>query len=151
MKREASSTARAVWIALHNYRSPAAAIGRKELARGHNVKVRVRSIPLELENKTRFLILGYGEPVRGRRNKTSILFSLKDKPGALHDSLVPFKKHRLNLTKIESRPSKRKAWEYYFFIDVEGHESDLRMKRALRALKARVAHFRILGSYPIGR
>ena len=151
IRREASSTARAVWIALHGARVPAAAIGRKELASGHSVKVRAKSISLEVENRTRFLIIGRGEPIPGRRNKTSILFSLKDKPGALHDALVPFKRHGLNLTKIESRPSKRKAWEYYFFIDVEGHESSLRMKRALRALKARTTHFRILGSYPIGR
>lgn len=153
IRREVDSTARAVWIALHGSRVPAAAIGRRELASGHNVKVRARSISLELENRTRFLILGLGEQsIPGRRkNKTSILFSLKDKPGALHDALVPFRRHQLNLTKIESRPSKRKAWEYYFFIDVEGHVSSLRMTRALRTLKARTTHFRILGSYPIGR
>src|SRR3989338_8032291 len=101
-----------------------AAIGRRELANEKGLQARL--IPNERENKTRFLVLGLGEPRRGKRNKTSILFALKDKPGALHDSLVPFKKNRINLTKIESRPSKRKAWEYLFFIDLEGHVSEPR-------------------------
>ena len=77
------------------------------------------------------------------------MFALKDKPGALHDALVPFKHQRINLTKIESRPSKRKAWEYLFFIDIEGHESEPRVKRALALLKRSTSLLRILGSYPI--
>ena len=152
IKREVESTARAVWLIFHRYpNSSVAAIGRRRRwsGKGHNAKA--IAIPLEWENKTRFLILGRGDAERRRRNKTSILFILKDKPGALHDALVPFKRHRLNLTKIESRPSKKKAWEYLFFIDVEGHESDLRMKRALRALKKRTTYFKVLGSYPVTR
>jgi len=126
-----------------------AAIGRRELAQEH--RLQAVPIPEERENKTRFLVLGLGEPRRGRRNKTSILFALKDKPGALHDALVPFKKNRINLTKIESRPSKRKAWEYLFFIDLEGHVSEPRVKRALAALKASTSRYRVLGSYPLGK
>lgn len=148
IKREVDSTARAVWIASHPHqKNPVAAIGRRELARRRGTKV--LGIPLEQANKTRFLILGIGEVARGRRNKTAVLFSLKDKPGALHDALVPFKKHKLNLTRIESRPSKRKAWQYLFFIDVEGYELDVRMKRALKALKKRTHDCKILGSYPV--
>ena len=123
------------------------AIGPQELAEEHHVKA--IPIPEERENKTRFLVLGLGEPARGRRNKTSILFGLKDKPGALHDALVPFKRERINLTKIESRPSKRKAWEYLFFIDVEGHASEPRVRRALRALERSTSLLRVLGSYPV--
>ena len=123
------------------------AIARAELADGK--KLQAISIPEERENKTRFLILGLNNPKRGRQNKTSILCALKDKPGALHDALVPFKRERINLTKIESRPSKRKAWEYLFFIDVEGHESEPRVKRALSALKRSTSLLRILGSYPV--
>ena len=123
-----------------------AAIGRKELARA---SLRAIPIPEERENKTRFLILGRGQPHRGRRNKTSILFALKDRPGALHDALVPFKRNRINLTKIESRPSKRKAWEYLFFIDLEGHVSEPRVQRALKALEASTSLLRVLGSYPV--
>ncbi|MBI2105155.1 MAG: ACT domain-containing protein [Candidatus Omnitrophica bacterium] len=106
--------------------SERAAIARAEVVKGK----KLRAIPIaeERENKTRFLILGLREPKRGLRNKTSILFALKDKPGALHDALMPFKRNRINLTKIESRPSKRKAWEY----------------RSTSML-------RVLGSYPVTR
>ena len=124
-----------------------AAIARSELARGQ--KLRAIPIPEQRENKTRFLVIGLGKPRRGRRNKTSILFSLTDRPGALYDSLTPFKRARINLTKIESRPSKRKAWEYYFFIDLEGHDTEPKVKRALEALKRRVDFLKILGSYPV--
>ena len=127
-----------------------AAIGRPEAA-GDLKELGLRALPIadSRENKTRFLILGLGEPKRGRRNKTSILFALKDRPGALHDALVPFKKNRINLTKIESRPSKRKAWEYLFFIDFEGYESEPRVQRALRALERSTSLLRLLGSYPV--
>ena len=146
MLRETNSTAEAVSHVAQQPRRRAA-IGRRELAAPH--RLRAIPIPEERDNKTRFLILGRGEPRRGRRNKTSILFALKDKPGALHDALVPFKRERINLTKIESRPSKRKAWEYLFFIDVEGHESEPRVVRAVNALKRSTSLLRILGSYPL--
>jgi len=144
--RETNSTADAVLHVLQN-RSVRAAIGRRELARQH--RLRAVPVPEERENKTRFLILGLGEPKRGKRNKTSILFALKDKSGALHDALVPFKNNRINLTKIESRPSKRKAWEYLFFIDLEGHETEPRVTRALRVLQRHTTLLRVLGSYPM--
>lgn len=145
--RETNSTADAVSFVVRH--KTAAAIGRWELA----VQWGLRAIPIpeQRDNKTRFLVLGIGKPRRGERNKTSIIFALKDKPGALHDALVPFKRNRINLTKIESRPSKRKAWEYLFFIDVEGHESEPRVKRALAALKRSTSLLRILGSYPTVR
>jgi chorismate mutase/prephenate dehydratase len=123
-----------------------AAIARRELAVEH--KLKFIPIPQERENRTRFLVVSLGESPKGRRNKTSVLFALKDRPGALHDALVPFKRHRINLTKIESRPSKQKAWEYLFFIDLEGHQSEPRLTRALRALKANTSLMRVLGSYP---
>ena len=126
-----------------------AAIARGELAKGK--KLRAIPIPDNRENKTRFLILGLGQTKRGRRNKTSMLFSLKDRSGALYDALTPFKRAGINLTKIESRPSKKKAWEYYFFIDLEGHQSEPRVKRALKALEKSTLLLKVLGSYPITR
>ena len=124
-----------------------AAIGRRELAsRGH---LKAIPIPVTQDNRTRFLVLSLKAPRRGRKNKTSLMFVLKDKPGALHDALVPFKKYRINLTKIESRPTKRKAWEYIFFIDFEGHQSEPRVQRALRALEPCTSTVKVLGSYPI--
>ena len=143
--RETNSTADAVRYALQR-RRVRAAIGREELAKSH--RLRAIPIPEERENKTRFLILGFGAPPKGRRSKTSILCALKDKPGALHDALMPFKRHRINLTKIESRPSRRKAWEYLFFIDLEGHQSEPRVTQALQALARSTSLLRVLGSYP---
>jgi chorismate mutase/prephenate dehydratase len=64
--------------------------------------------------------------------------------------LVPFKKYRVNLSKIESRPSKRKAWDYYFFVDLEGHQDDPQVKKAIGALENKCKFLKILGSYPIG-
>ena len=125
-----------------------AAIARRELAREKNL--RAVAIPIRREIRTRFLILSLREPPRGRNNKTSLLLALKDKPGALHDSLMPFKRNKINLTKIESRPSRRKLWEYVFFIDCEGHESDASLKKALAALRRTTADCRVLGSYPVG-
>lgn len=145
---ETNSTADAVWKVLHpTHRTQCAAIGRRELVRRH--PLRAIPIPETRDNKTRFLILGLGEPKKGRRNKTSVLFALKDRPGALYDALTPFKRERINLTKIESRPSKKKAWEYYFFIDLEGHVAEPRVKRALARLKGDVEFYKILGSYPL--
>lgn len=152
LREETNSTAEAVARLLTTTRSaPAeqAAIARAELVRGKTL--RAIPIPDRRENKTRFLILGLGEPRHGRRNKTSILFALKDKPGALHDALVPFKRNRMNLTKIESRPSKRRAWEYLFFVDLDGHVAEARVKRALTALGRSTTFLRVLGSYPAAR
>ena len=147
-RRETNSTADAVRRLVTDARgSPPAAIGRAELAATH--RLRAIAIPETRENKTRFLILGLGEPRRGKRNKTSVLFALKDRPGALYDALSPFKRGRINLTKIESRPSKKKAWEYYFFIDLEGHVTEPRVKRALARLERDVEFCKILGSYPL--
>jgi len=126
-----------------------AAIGRKELAQTFQLKS--ISIPEERENRTRFLVIGLGEPRRGGRSKTSILMALKDRPGALYDALVPFKRHGINLTKIESRPSKQKAWEYLFFIDFTGHATEPRVRQALQALERSTSLLRVLGSYPVGK
>ncbi len=100
-------------------------------------------------NVTRFLIICRTASKRSGKDKTSIMFSIKDRAGALHDILVPFKKNRINLTKIESRPSKVRAWKYYFFVDLEGHQSDKKVSNALDELGAGCTFFKVLGSYPI--
>ncbi len=150
---ETDSTAQAVDYVVNSSAGSWALRERAAIARKELVRPGLRAIPIpeERENKTRFLILGLREPRRSRRSKTSLLFALKDKPGALHDALVPFKKNKINLTKIESRPSKRKAWEYLFFIDVEGHQSEPRVKKALAALARSTSLLRVLGSYPVAR
>lgn len=125
-----------------------AAVGRRELAKHPGLKA--IPIPIDQENRTRFLILSLRDAPKGKNNKTALMFALKDKPGALYDSLRPFKQYKINLSKIESRPTKRKAWEYVFFVDLEGHKSESRIKKALSALCRTTASLRVLGSYPVG-
>lgn len=145
---EMNSTSDAV-ASIRSAEKTRAAIGRKEAAEQYGFQA--TPIVDTRENKTRFLLLSLQPTKKGRHNKTSILMALKDKPGALYDVLTPFKREGINLTKIESRPSKKKAWEYYFFIDLEGHASDAKVARALKALQRSTSFFRVLGSYPVTR
>ena len=101
-------------------------------------------------NVTRFLVVGRNIASRTGKDKTSLFFSTKDKVGALYEMLLPFRKYKVNLTKIESRPSKKKAWEYYFFVDILGHQDDALIKKALNELERKCSYLKILGSYPIG-
>ncbi len=125
-----------------------ACIASEACAKLYNLKVLVKNIQDSSGNITRFLVIGQYLTKPSGDDKTSILFSVKDRVGALHDMLVPFKKYRINLTKIESRPSKRKAWEYYFFVDFQGHREDKRVKLALKELEKKCNFLKILGSYP---
>lgn len=154
---ETSSTAEAVGRLVENeghprafeaFKQEAAAIGRQELAK--ELRLKAIPIPTDQENRTRFLVLSLQASKKGKGNKTSLVFALKDKPGALHDALVPFKNYGINLMKIESRPTKRKAWEYVFFVDFAGHQSDPKVRKALKALRRCTAEVRVLGSYPVG-
>lgn len=100
-----------------------ACIGHKILANLYGLDIVASSIEDSRYNYTRFLIIAKNDSQPSGNDKTSILFSIKDRVGALHDVIASFKHYGINLTKIESRPSKRKAWDYYFFIDFEGHRS----------------------------
>jgi chorismate mutase/prephenate dehydratase len=99
-------------------------------------------------NATRFLVLGRTSPPPTGKDRTSLMFGLADTAGTLHRALAPFRRHRVNLTRIESRPSRRKAWEYYFFADCEGHQDDPRVARVIAQLKRQCHLVKILGSYP---
>ena len=145
---EVSSTARAAAIAAKEANSACIA---SELAAGkYGLKVICAGIEDASHNTTRFLVIGRTEASPTRNDKTSIMFSVRDKAGALHDMLAPFKKYGINMTKIESRPSKIRAWEYYFFVDLEGHYCDAKIKKALDGLKKYSSYLKILGSYPAG-
>jgi chorismate mutase/prephenate dehydratase len=76
------------------------------------------------------------------------MFCIADRVGALHGAIIPFRKYRINMTKIESRPSKRKAWEYFFFVDCDGHVHDPKVAKALRDLGEHCVFVKVLGSYP---
>lgn len=131
-KREDGSAAIASKLAATLYDLPIVASGIEDLA----------------HNMTRFLVMGRELAAPTGRDKTSIVVSIKDKVGALYEMLAPIRKHRINMTKIESRPSKKKAWDYYFFIDFEGHIQNPKVKKMLKKLEERVRFLKILGSYP---
>jgi chorismate mutase/prephenate dehydratase len=99
-------------------------------------------------NATRFLVLGRQCTPPTGRDRTSVMVSVTDKVGALHSALAAFRRYRINMTKIESRPSKRKAWEYFFFIDFDGHVQDGKVEKALRLLGEHCNFVKVLGSYP---
>jgi chorismate mutase/prephenate dehydratase len=101
-------------------------------------------------NATRFLVLGRQCGPSTGHDRTSLVLSVADEVGALHRALAPFRRYRLNMTKIESRPSKRKAWEYFFFVDCDGHMNDPKVARAIAHLKDVCNFAKILGSYPNG-
>jgi chorismate mutase/prephenate dehydratase len=100
-------------------------------------------------NVTRFLVIGRRAAGRTGRDKTSILFSIRDEVGTLHRILEPFASARLSLTKIESRPTRRRPWEYVFFVDFEGHRDDPVTQGVLAAVRERCLFLKVLGSYPV--
>jgi chorismate mutase / prephenate dehydratase len=100
------------------------------------------------DNITRFFVVAERMTHRTGKDKTSLVLSIKDEPGALLRLLLPFQANKINLSRIESRPSKRRAWEYNFFLDLEGHIEDEGVKKTLQSLEGQVKHIEILGSYP---
>ena len=143
---ESASTADAALQA--SLDASAAAIASPLAARLYHLKTAAAGIEDYSENATRFLVIGRHAPEKSGKDKTSILLSIKDRVGALNDILAVFKDHGLNLTKIESRPTKRKAWEYIFFVDFVGHTTDPQVSRALQDLRRTCLSVKILGSYP---
>lgn len=126
----------------------AAAIASKLAATIYNLPIVAEGIQDFAQNVTRFLIIGRQSPAASGKDKTSVLVSIKDKVGALYEMLMPIKKYGINMSKIESRPSKKKAWDYYFFIDFEGHIDSPKMKKMLHNMEGKVKFLKILGSYP---
>ena len=114
----------------------------------YSLNILVEKLDTSESNSTRFFVIGKKENEKESESKTSLLFVLKNQPGALYRFLKPIAERDLNLTKIESRPSKRQAWDYVFFVDVEGHAEDEIFGETISELKNEVSFFRILGSYP---
>jgi chorismate mutase / prephenate dehydratase len=144
---EVPSTARAAELSAND--STVAAIASELAGELYGLKVVRSRIEDNVNNFTRFLVLSQKPPERTGKDKTSVMLSVKDKVGALYDLLRPFASNGINLTKIESRPSRRKAWEYIFFVDIEGHVDEGGVKKALEEIKGRCLFMKILGSYPI--
>ncbi len=143
---EVSSTARAAEMSAKE--KGAAAIASEAAAGLYRLNILARKIEDNKNNYTRFLIIGKTKRAKSGSDKTSILVSIKDKVGALYYILEPFTKEKINLTKIESRPLRKRAWEYVFYIDFEGHIEDKNVVRTIEKLKKDVLFLKILGSYP---
>ncbi len=144
--KEAPSTAAAV-KSLKRFKS-AAAIGTELAAKIYGMKVLERNISGENRNFTRFLVISLRDCEPTGNDKTSLIFSVKDRPGALYAALEPFALRQINLTKIESRPSKDEPWTYIFFMEFEGHRENPECREALEELKKQCSYLKVLGSYP---
>jgi chorismate mutase / prephenate dehydratase len=143
---ETSSNARSAEFAAKE--KGAAAIAGQLAAEKYGVRVLEYDIQDNAANATRFLVLGRQSSPPTGRDRTSLMISLADKVGALHRALAAFRRYRINMTRIESRPSKRKAWEYFFFIDCDGHMTDPKVAKAIAELEQQCSFVKVLGSYP---
>jgi chorismate mutase/prephenate dehydratase len=125
-----------------------AAIASAMSADLYSVPLRVEHIEDDPRNTTRFLVVGYNDPVPTGRDKTSVLFAVRNQPGALARALRSFEEVGVNLTLITSRPSKHTPWDYVQFIDMVGHEKDEPVARAIAELREQCLFLTVLGSYP---
>lgn len=145
---EASSTAAAARVAEEQSAEGYAVLGGVLLAEVHHLDILEEAVQDRVTNTTRFLVLGKRTCPPTGRDRTSIMFSVRDEPGSLYEALKPFNQFEINMSKIESRPSKRREWEYFFFVDVAGHCEDAEVITALKELQKHCSFIKILGSYP---
>ena len=143
---ETSSNARSAELAARE--KSTAAIAGVLAAEKYGLRILETDIQDSADNATRFLVLGRQCSPPTGDDRTSLMLSVADKAGALHEAIAAFRRYQINMTKIESRPSKRKAWEYFFFIDCEGHAQDRRVAKAIQLLGQHCNFVKVLGSYP---
>jgi chorismate mutase / prephenate dehydratase len=129
----------------------AAAVAGRAAGERYGLKALARFIEDDASNTTRFLVLGTVDPAPSGRDRTSLVMSAENKPGAVHALLTPLAAHGVSMSRIESRPARARTslWEYLFFIDVEGHQHDQQVAAALAALRSKAPYLKILGSYPV--
>ncbi|WP_284616471.1 prephenate dehydratase [Aquabacterium humicola] len=150
-RRPASSNAEGARLA--SLDPSLAAIASPRAATEFGLHIVAPAIQDDAHNRTRFAIITHPDrhpaPKPSGHDCTSLIVSVDNKPGAVHDMLVPLKAHGVSMTRFESRPARSGQWEYYFYIDIEGHPDDARVGTALRALREACAFFKVLGTYPI--
>ena len=131
-----------------------AAIAGLNAAENYGLAVLSTNIEDDPTNRTRFIVAGQIEAQRSGRDRTWLVMSAPNKPGAVHALLTPFAKHGVSMTKLESRPAKIASmpgsWEYLFYVDIEGHQQDTVVAKALDELKAIAPYLKIFGSFPVG-
>jgi chorismate mutase/prephenate dehydratase len=144
----ASDTAGSVRMIKEEKRLDCAAVASARAAELYGMKILAKEIEDNPHNFTRFFVLSKEDSPPTGNDKTSIVFSLKHKPGALYDCLGEFAKRKINLSKLESRPTRRQPWEYNFYMDFSGHREEKEIGEALKALEEHAVFVKILGSYP---
>ncbi|OIO39448.1 MAG: chorismate mutase [Candidatus Omnitrophica bacterium CG1_02_49_16] len=145
----ASTADAARYVSEHSqFKNEIACIASASAAKAYRLRIVAPSIEDNANNTTRFIVIARTDAKPTGHDRTSIVFAVKDRVGALHDILLHFQKANINLTKIESRPSKKKVWSYFFFVDFEGHARDPRINQALRNLEKHCTLFKVLGAYP---
>ncbi len=143
----ASSNADAARLAAEE--SFAAAVAGEQAAANFRLKVLAQNIEDDARNTTRFLVIGKQNVAPSGRDKTSLVMSAPNRPGAVHNLLLPLAQHGVSMTKLESRPSRTGLWEYVFYVDIEGHQTDPEVAAALAQLRQIAAFVKVLGSYPV--
>ena len=143
----ASSTA-AARMAVENASSGAAALGSPLAARLHGLNILAEQVQDIATNTTRFVVIGAQDTKPSGNDRTTICFTVPHKPGGLVDVLEHFRTYGINIFSLDSRPTRDRAWEYLFYIDVDGHETQEPLSTCLAELKAECPIFRVLGSYP---
>jgi chorismate mutase/prephenate dehydratase len=131
--------------------SSIAAIASAAAGEAYGLKTIAANIQDLASNTTRFLVMGHRATDRSGTDKTTALFAVADRVGALNEALNLFARNSINISKIESRPLRSRPWEYLFFVDLMGHREDANLARALRALERKALFLKVLGSYPEGR
>ncbi len=125
-----------------------AAIAARRAARLYDLEVLAEGIETNPNNYTKFLVIGTTPAPRSPAGKTSIVFAVDNRPGTLYQALGALATRQINLVKIESRPGRTRPWDYIFYVDMDGHASDARIREALEDLRGHTTFLRVLGSYP---
>jgi chorismate mutase/prephenate dehydratase len=145
-RRSVASNAEAARLAAED--PGIAAVAGEQAAQRYGLRVVAGNIQDDPGNRTRFVVLGRQDTLPTGRDKTSLVLSVPNRAGAVHRMLAPLAEHGVSMTRFESRPARSGAWEYFFYVDIEGHERDPAVAEALAALRAMCPFFKSLGSYP---
>jgi len=125
-----------------------AAIAGETAAQAWDLAVVEAGIQDDTQNRTRFLAIGRIQPAGSGRDKTSLILAVPNRAGAVYEMLAPLAENGVSMSRFESRPARTGQWEYYFYVDIEGHRDDPQVAKALATLQKQVAYFKLLGSYP---